>query len=92
MPRRSEPTMNDPSDEDIHRKEGAEPYPTPAKTEVVGQSRDVDDPGRRDADAPHDLGAARDGSYTTGTDAMKEQLSDEGVREDWKHGRTQEKP
>jgi hypothetical protein len=84
--------MNDPADEDIHNAEGPEPYPTPAKTEVVGQSGDVDDPGRRTADAPHDRATARDGSYTTGTDAMNEQLSEEGEREDWKHGRMQQKP
>lgn len=93
MPRPSEPAMNDPADKEIHRKQGVEPYPAPAKTEVVGsQHGDVQDPAKVDSDAPHDRGTAKDGGYTTGTDAMKEQLDDEGARDAWKHGRTQEKP
>lgn len=93
MPRQSEPDMRDVTDKEVHRKEGVDPYPIPKRTETVERTEaDTQDPALADRDAPHDRGTAPGGGYTTGTDAMKNQLDREGVRDDWKHGRTQEKP
>jgi hypothetical protein len=93
MPRPSEPSMRDPADKDIHRKEGIDPYPVPRKTEEASQPEaDTADPARTDPDAPHDRGTAPSGGYTTGVDAMKNKLKEEGEIEDWKEGRTQGAP
>jgi len=80
--------MNDPADKDSHYAEGAAPYPKPAKTEATGKPGDGEDPGKLEGDT---RATAKDGSYTTGTDAMREQLYDERGREAWKYVRTQER-
>jgi hypothetical protein len=93
MPRPSEPKMNDVTDKDVHRREGVDPYPVPKKAETATRGDgDTTDPAKTDPGAPHDRGTASDGGYTTGTDAMKNKLDEEGVRDAWKHGRTQEAP
>jgi hypothetical protein len=93
MPRQSEPNMRDVTDKEIHRKEGVDPYPVPKRAEHASQPEgDTVDPANVDPDAPHDRGTAPGGGYTTGVDAMKNKLDEEGVRDAWKHGRTQEKP
>ena len=91
MSRPDEPAMRDPADKEVHRKEGVDPYPVPKRTETVDRTKaDTDDPADTTPDAPHDRGRAPDGGYTTGVDAMKNQLDREDVRDDWKYGRTQE--
>lgn len=93
MNRPNEPAMNDVTDKDLHRKEGVDPYPTPNDTELAGQHQgDLEDPAKVDGDAPHDRGTAPGGGYTTGVDAMKNQLDEEGARDAWKKGRTQGEP
>ena len=93
MPRQSEPNMHDVTDKDIHRKEGVDPYPVPKQAEKVGHDQgDLEDPAKTEGDAPHDRGTAPGGGYTTGPDSMKNQLDEEGAREAWKRGLTQEEP
>ena len=92
MPRQSEPDMRDKTDEEVHRKEGVDPYPIPKRTETVERTAaDTEDPALTDADT-HDRGTAVDGHYTDATDARKEALKDGGDYDAWKHGRTQETP
>jgi hypothetical protein len=91
MPRKSEPEMHDGGDSEVHRTEGVEPYPAPKRAKDAERpGDDTADPARADTKAPHDRGTAPGGGYTTGTDAMKNKLDKEGVRDTWKHGRTQE--
>lgn len=93
MNRPDQPHMHDPSDKELHTKQGVDPYPVPKDAEKVGRAEgDLEDPAKDDADAPHDRGKARAGGYTTGTDAMKNKLKAEGEMEDWKEGRTQGAP
>ena len=93
MPRQSEPHMHDPSDKEIHRKEGVDPYPVPNSAEVVGSDQgDLEDPREAGADTTHDRGKAVDGKYTDATDARKKVLKDDGDYEAWRHGQTQETP
>ena len=93
MNRPNEPHMHDPADKELHRKEGVDPYPVPERAAKAGQpDSDVEDPAEIDRRAPHDRGQARDGGYTTGVDAMKKKLKNEGETEEWKDGRTQNAP
>jgi len=89
----SKPNMKDPADKELHRRQGVDPHPVPNTSELAGNAQgDLEDPGTVDCDAPHDRGKARDGGYTTGVDAMKKKLKNEGEMDDWKKGRTQDAP
>jgi hypothetical protein len=92
MPRQSEPAMHDVTDKELHRKEGVDPYPVPKRAEQATRDEgDLQDPATTE-DAPHDRGTAPAGGYTTGVDAMKNELKREGEMEGWKRGKTQGKP
>jgi hypothetical protein len=94
MGRPSDPGMRDPTDKDIHTRQGRDPYPEPRKGAEKGRnpSDDTVDPGDADAEAPHDRGTVQDGNWMSGIDDAEKQLADEGAKKAWKKGLTQNAP
>lgn len=91
MPRQNEPHMHDPADKEIHRKEGVDPYPVPAKSKVVGKPADDEATSTPD----NNFERARedeDGEHIDAVDRMRKTLSEEGATDAWKEGRTQGAP
>jgi len=90
MSKSRELEMHDPSDKDIHRPEGVDPYPEPKKVEMA------DRPGSTDGTSPADNSSLQsggeedsDGDYVNSVDKMKKELTDEGGVEAWRKGQTQ---
>jgi hypothetical protein len=93
LPRRpSEPSMNDPADREIHRREGRDPYPEPkrgAKDARLPED-DLKDPGDADDDMPHDRGVMRGDEHVGAREDMIDEIGKD--KEAWKKGRTQNAP
>jgi hypothetical protein len=81
------PTMDDPTDRDIHDPKGVAPYPATSRTENV--TRPEDDELTSTPDNSFERGLVKDGEYRDAVDEMAKTLKDEGSREAWKKGRTQ---
>lgn len=91
MPRDNEPKMVDPADKDIHSRKGVEPYPVPNKSKIVGNAADdeaTSTPDNNNERARKD----EDGEHLDAVDKMRKTLTEEGVKEAWKDGRTQNSP
>lgn len=74
MPR--EPDMHDPTDKELHRKEGVEPYPVPNKAKVEGKPQS-DEPAGKD----YERGRDKDGQYEGGVDRMRNKLKNDGDKD-----------
>jgi hypothetical protein len=81
------PTMNDPADKELHDPKGAPPYPVAERAEKASQSGD--DEQTSTPDNSFERGLDKDGNYRDAVDEMKKTLKDEGTRDAWKKGRTQ---
>jgi len=88
MPRHTKPHMHDPDDKDIHRKEGVDPYPVPAKSKVAGKPLDDETTSTPDNNFERARKDA-DGEHLDAVDSMRKTLTETGERDAWKDGRTQ---
>jgi hypothetical protein len=93
MPRRrSEPSMDDPADREIHRAEGRDPYPAPTRGTKGADPPEDDliDPGDKDERMPHDRGVMEDDEHVGAREDMIDEIGKD--KEAWKKGRTQNPP
>lgn len=89
MPR--ELDMHDPKDRELHSEEGTKPYPKPNKSKVVGKP--VSDEASSTPDNNFErAGKDEDGEHIDAADKMRKTLKEDGVKEDWKDGKTQGAP
>jgi hypothetical protein len=90
--RQSGPGMRDPTDRELHRPEGRDPYPMPRKgaRKVEEAEDDLADPADTDPDAPHDRGVMEDGEYLSARDQMDIEIGRD--KDAWRKGRTQNPP
>jgi hypothetical protein len=80
--------MHDVTDKEIHRKEGVDPYPVPRRAEKVRNPQDDEATSTPD----NNFERARedeDGEHLDAVDRMRKTLAEEGVKDAWKEGRTQ---
>jgi hypothetical protein len=89
--RPSEPAMNDPSDKEIHRPEGRDPYPEPVRgTKDARRSEgDLNDPAE-EGGGPHDRGVMRGDEHIGAREDMIDEVGKD--KEAWRKGRTQNPP
>ena len=89
--RPSEPSMNDPADREIHRREGRDPYPEPRRgaKDARQPENDLDDPAE-EGKGPHDRGAMHGDEHVGAREDMIDEVGDD--KKAWKKGRTQNLP
>jgi hypothetical protein len=90
--RRSEPGMRDPTDKELHKREGRDPYPTPQKgaRDAEEPQYDLADPADTDPDAPHDRGVMENDEYLSARDQMDKEIGKD--KDAWRKGKTQNPP
>jgi hypothetical protein len=89
MTRPNDLHMNDPSDKEIHRKEGVDPYPVPKDAEMAGRPQTDRDSTKSDTGLQRGGEEDENGEYVDSVDRMKKELNEEGGVEAWRKGETQ---
>lgn len=80
--------MHDPSDKEIHREEGVDPYPVPKDAKMADRPEDDEATSATDNSFERGLGQ-EDGEYIDAVDKMKKTLKEEGGVDAWRKGQTQ---
>lgn len=89
MPTRpSHPSMNDPADREVHRREGRKPYPEPrhGAKKATRPEDDLTDPAQ-EGEGPHDRGVMHGDEHVGAREDMIGEIGKDKAA--WKKGRTQ---